>query len=166
MSLPALDQALVLQIAAYGVLVAWALLAILPRWRFTQWLVHSIALPLALAFLYAYLVSANALFGDGLPADARLDALPAVLRNFFAPETAVAAFVHLMLFDLFVGAWEVRDAERRRMPHLLVVPCLLLTLLAGPLGLLLYLALRLVARRGGFSLAETGTAQAEEEGRP
>jgi hypothetical protein len=162
MSLPALDQSLVLRIVSYGVLGAWALLVILPRWRFTQLLVHSIALPLALALLYAYLVSANALFGAGLPSDARLEALPETLRHLFAPETAVAAFVHLMLFDLFVGAWQVRDAARRRMPHLLVVPCLGLTLLSGPLGLLLYLALRLVVRRGGLSLAETGPGKPED----
>jgi hypothetical protein len=162
MSLPALDQSLVLRVTAFGVLAAWALLAILPRWRFTQWLVHSIALPLVLAFLYAYLVSANALFGQGLPSDAWLDALPRTLHDLFVPETAVAAFVHLMLFDLFVGAWQVRDAQRRRMPHLLVVPCLVLTLLAGPLGLLLYLALRLVVRRGGWTLTETGPSVAED----
>lgn len=156
MSWPAFDEHLVLRLATFGVLGAWALLAALPHWRLTQWIVHSIALPLLLAFLYAYLVSAHALFGQGMPLDPRLEALPRALHYFFAPETPVAAFVHLMLFDLFIGAWEVRDAKRRRLPHLLVVPCLLLTLLAGPLGLLLYLALRLVLRRGGWSVAETG----------
>lgn len=166
MSLPALDQTLVLRLTAYGVLAAFVLLAVLPRWRFTQWIVHSIALPFALAFLYAYLVSANALFGQGLPLDPRLDTLPRALRYVFAPETAAAAFIHLILFDLFIGAWEVRDAQRRRMPHLFVVPCLLLTLLAGPLGLLLYLALRLVVRRGGFTLAETGAGVAEDGEKP
>jgi NhaP-type Na+/H+ or K+/H+ antiporter len=156
MTLPALDQTLVLRLTTFGVLGCWLLLAVLPHWRFTQWLVHSIALPLVLAFLYAYLISANALFEHGLPQDARLEALPRALRYFFVPETAAAAFVHLMLFDLFVGAWEVRDARRRHMPHLLVLPCLALTLLAGPLGLLLYFVLRLATRRGGWALAEAG----------
>jgi hypothetical protein len=41
-----------------------------------------------------------------------------------------------------VGAWEARDARRHGIAHWLVVPCLLLTLFAGPLGLAAYLALR------------------------
>lgn len=39
-------------------------------------------------------------------------------------------------------SWEVRDSQRRGLPHLLVVPCLVLTFLFGPAGLVLYLALR------------------------
>jgi hypothetical protein len=39
----------------------------------------------------------------------------------------------------------VRDAQRRGIPHLLIVPALVLTFLLGPAGLLLYLATRSVA---------------------
>ena len=45
-------------------------------------------------------------------------------------------------FDLFIGGWEGRDAQRRGIPPLLVVPALVLTVFLGPSGLLLYLALR------------------------
>ena len=46
-----------------------------------------------------------------------------------------------------VGAWIVRDAGRRGISHLAVIPCLLLTFMVGPAGLLLYLVLRLALRR-------------------
>jgi len=41
----------------------------------------------------------------------------------------------------------VRDAQREKIHHLLVVPCLALTLMFGPLGLIAYLSLRAVVRR-------------------
>jgi hypothetical protein len=41
-----------------------------------------------------------------------------------------------------VGSWIVRDARRRGIAHLLVLPLLLLTFLFGPAGWLAYLLLR------------------------
>jgi hypothetical protein len=41
-----------------------------------------------------------------------------------------------------VGIWELSDAERHRLPHVLVIPSLILTFLFGPAGLLLYLLTR------------------------
>lgn len=40
----------------------------------------------------------------------------------------------------------MRAARRDGLPHLLVLPCLALTFLFGPAGLLLFLALRLARR--------------------
>jgi Mn2+/Fe2+ NRAMP family transporter len=73
---------------------------------------------------------------------------------FTSPVAATAGWIHYLVFDLFVGAWQVRDAQRRGITHLAVIPCLVLTLLAGPVGLLLYLALRTGMRRGGFLLED------------
>lgn len=59
----------------------------------------------------------------------------------------LAGWIHYLAFDLFVGAAIVRDGRRRGMPFWLVLPCLPLTFLFGPAGLLLFLALRLAAPR-------------------
>ena len=59
----------------------------------------------------------------------------------------LAGSVHYLAFDLFIGSWPVRDARRNRVPFVLVVPCLVLTFLFGPIGLLLYLFLAGVASR-------------------
>ena len=65
---------------------------------------------------------------------------------FTSPEIALAGWVHYLAFDLLVGAWEVRTARREAIPHLLVLPCLVLTFLFGPAGFLLFLGIR-AARR-------------------
>ena len=70
------------------------------------------------------------------------------VRALFADDRALlAGWTHYLAFDLFVGSWEVRDAQRVGVHHLLVAPCLLLTFLLGPVGLLLYFALRAGLRR-------------------
>ena len=62
------------------------------------------------------------------------------MRTLFEnPWLLLAGWAHYLAFDLFIGGWEVRDAQRRGIPHLLVVPALVLTFLFGPAGLLLYL---------------------------
>jgi hypothetical protein len=52
-----------------------------------------------------------------------------------------------LCFDLFIGSWEVRDAQRLGIHHLLVIPCLVFTFMLGPVGLLAYLLLRFAVRR-------------------
>lgn len=70
------------------------------------------------------------------------------VRALFASDSALAAgWLHYLAFDLFVGSWIVADGLDRRIPALLILPCLPLTFLFGPLGLLLYLALRLAFQR-------------------
>ena len=69
----------------------------------------------------------------------------------------LAGWVHYLVFDLFVGSWEVSDARRLGIPHLFVVPCLILTFLLGPCGLLLYLAVRSFAS-GKRALGSESTA--------
>jgi hypothetical protein len=51
------------------------------------------------------------------------------------------------VFDLFIGGWEVRDAQERGVSHLLVVPALVLTFVLGPAGWVIYLAIRSAASR-------------------
>ena len=78
-----------------------------------------------------------------------------VMLLFSNPYFALAGWVHYLVFDLFIGAWQVRDARRRGIPHLYVLPCLFLTLMAGPIGLLAYITLRFGMRRA-VEFEETG----------
>lgn len=125
-----------------GVLPAWALLLLAPRWRWTQRLVHGVVMPVALATAYLVL-----LLSAELPEGAGGGSLDEVMRLFASPQLALVCWIHYLVFDLFVGAWIARDAARRGIPHLALVPCLLLTLMVGPAGLLLYLVLRLALRQ-------------------
>lgn len=74
------------------------------------------------------------------------DSIDAV-RALFANDAALAAgWLHYLAFDLFIGAWISRDAAARGVHPLFVLPCLPLTFLLGPAGLLLYLAIRTALR--------------------
>ncbi len=129
---------LVFAICNYGVIPAWLLLAFAPNWPATQRVVHAAFIPLLLGVVY---IGAFILNPDS-PEGAGFDSLRGVMAFFTAPYAALAGWVHYLVFDLFVGAWEVRDAKRRGIHHGFVIPCLLFTLMLGPVGLLLYLVIR------------------------
>ena len=116
--------------------IGWLLLIGLPRHRGAQ-LVAGVGVPLAISTLYLALIAVyfpNAKGGFGSLADVSL--------LFSERAVLLAGWVHYLAFDLFIGAWEVRDAQKHTIPHLLVVPCLFLTFMLGPIGLLTYFALR------------------------
>jgi hypothetical protein len=129
-------------LASSAVVPGWLLLVFLPRWKWTTRLVTGVLLPGLLGLLYAYLIATRWAGSEG-----GFSSLADVKRLFENPGLLLAGWVHYLAFDLFVGTWEVRDARRLALPHLLVVPCLVLTFLFGPLGLLLYFGLRGLLRR-------------------
>ena len=73
--------------------------------------------------------------------------LPDVALLFSNPWLLLAGWTHYLAFDLLIGSWETKDARERGVPHLLVVPCLILTFLFGPAGWLAYQGVRRVAAR-------------------
>ncbi len=133
-------------IANASVLPAWLLLALAPRGELTRRVVHSLLYPAVLGSLYS-VYALTSFLGSAAPEGASFNSLPGVVALFAVPQLAFIGWVHYLVFDLFVGAWEARDARRRDIPHALLVPCLFFTLMLGPLGLLLYLAIRFAMRR-------------------
>jgi hypothetical protein len=121
-------------------LLGWALLVLAPRWRGTQALVLSGAWPLGLAVLYAAFIAGHYLGAHG--GEGGFGSLAQVAALFRDPWALLAGWVHYLCFDLFVGAWETRDAQRRGVPHGALVPALALTFLFGPVGLLVYAGVR------------------------
>ena len=71
---------------------------------------------------------------------------------FSEPGHLLAGWTHFLAFDLFIGAWQVEEAGKGAIPHLLVIPCMALTFLYGPVGLLLFLLIRQVLGRRSNSL--------------
>ncbi|HEX2167937.1 MAG TPA: ABA4-like family protein [Longimicrobiales bacterium] len=122
-------------------MLAWLPLVLLPRKRWATTVVP-IAVPLLLGVVYVALVT------GGIPnSEGGFSTLSAVSTLFADPWMLLAGWVHYLAFDLFIGGWEVRDARQHGIPHLLVVPALVLTFLLGPAGLVLYLAIRWFRRR-------------------
>jgi uncharacterized membrane protein YraQ (UPF0718 family) len=79
--------------------------------------------------------------------------LEGVMILFQSPTAVFGGWIHYLVFDLFIGAWIVRDAKRQGINHWFTLPILFATLMAGPAGLLLYLLLRLALKRT-LTLAE------------
>jgi len=126
-----------------SVLPVWLLLIVLPRWRVTHLVVASCAIPLLLAVVYLVLIAGNLRGAEG-----GFGSLAGVASLFESRPILLAGWVHYLAFDLFIGGWEVRDAQRRSIPHFLVIPCLILTFMLGPVGLLLYFVIRLSRGHG------------------
>jgi hypothetical protein len=138
--------------ANYAVIPFWLLLIVAPRCSWTQRLVHGPVVLLLLTPIYAYM-----LFGYGpAPEGMSFTSLYGVMIGFSAPHVVIAGWIHYLIFGLFVGAWQARDAQRRGISHLLLVPCLLVTLMAGPVGLLLYVLVRFFSK-GVLEYGETGS---------
>ncbi|MDC0887042.1 ABA4-like family protein [Altererythrobacter sp.] len=65
------------------------------------------------------------------------------VRSIFATDSGVTiGWTHYLAFDLFVGLWIARDADAKDFSRWLQAPILFITLIAGPLGLLLWLLIR------------------------
>lgn len=115
---------------------AWLPLVFLPRVRWASRVVP-VVIPLLLAAVYVVLMAASLTRSEG--GFSSLAGVRALFDNSWA---LLAGWTHYLAFDLFVGGWEARDAQRRGLPHLLIVPALVLTFFLGPAGLLLYLTIQ------------------------
>ncbi len=124
-------------------MLGWLVLAfspLAPRWADR---IAGYAIPALLAALYAALIMA---FWASAPGG--FGSLAQVMALFTNPGAALAGWTHYLAFDLFIGAWQVRRARAIGLPHLAVLPCLVLTFLFGPIGLLLFLTLATTRRIG------------------
>ncbi len=123
-------------------LLGWLLLIVAGRKRWASGLITAVIVPLALAAVYSCLILLH--WGES---GGNFNTLSGVAALFANRWLLLAGWVHYLAFDLFIGNWEVRDAMRNRIPHWAVVPCLILTFLFGPAGLLVYFGLRFATRR-------------------
>ncbi len=123
-------------------LVSWIALAGLPRVRWVAHALTALWIPLVFAGVYVAIVATVFWSSEG-----SFTSLAGVQRLFQDPWLLLAGWTHYLAFDLLVGTWELRDAQKRQLPHLLVVPCLFLTLMFGPAGWLAYRGVRLAYGR-------------------
>ena len=110
----------------------WILLLTVPRNRRAMTIAGTV-IPLTLAVIYLTLFALHARESIG-----GFSSLAAVAQLFANQWLLLAGWVHYLAFDLFIGAWETRDAMARRVPRLLLAPCLVMTFMLGPIGLLCY----------------------------
>jgi hypothetical protein len=118
-------------------LIAWAMLAFLPRKPIVMASVLFFGVGL-LCLAYTIMFAAQAAtiaIGDFTTIEG--------IRNLFATDGGIVlGWTHYLAFDLFVGQWIARDADNKGFHRLLQLPVLFITLMAGPIGLLLWLVVR------------------------
>ncbi|MCZ8084020.1 MAG: ABA4-like family protein [Rhodobacteraceae bacterium] len=125
------------QITGPLAMLGWLALVLSPLApRLADW-VAALVIPALLSVGYTALILVH--WAD---APGGFDSLANVMALFTNPAVALAGWVHYLAFDLFVGAWITRTARAEAIPHLLILPCLVLTFLFGPAGLLAFLILR------------------------
>lgn len=126
-------------------LAGWAALALAPLRRD---LLIAVARASSVAVAVAYVAMIAATLGrPGPPVD--LTTLAGLARAFSDPRVMLVGWAHYLALDLWTGAWEAEEAARTGVPHWALVPCLVLTFLAGPAGLLVFLAVRAGFTRRG-----------------
>lgn len=135
-------------------LVGWLILVFAGRMRWAAALVTGAIIPALFAILYAALIISH--WGESSGGFSTLAGVASLFGNKWL---LLAGWIHYLAFDLFIGSWQVRDSARQGISHWLVIPCLALTFMFGPIGLLLYFILRIWKTRS-LALAQTGAAAA------
>ena len=133
-------------------LVMWVALIFLPRWP--ALLAAVLYLGVGLLCLAYALGLVGIVFGMLDPVGGNGPGLDfgsiEGIRSIFASDGGVTVgWIHYLAFDLFVGLWIARDADAKGFSRYLQAPILLATFLAGPLGLLIWLAIRERRARAG-----------------
>lgn len=97
-----------------------------------------------LALTYAVLIVGlmSGSLDPGGPRSQDFSSLAGVMALFDSKGGATIGWIHYLAFDLFVGIWAARNSDRRGISRWMQIPVLPFIFLLGPLGLVLYLALR------------------------
>jgi hypothetical protein len=131
-----MDLERIFSVAGAIAAVGWLFLIVVPR-RPLAVHVAGVFFPFVLALMYLYFIAMHIRGAEG-----GFGSLADVATLFQKRELLLAGWIHYLCFDLFIGGWEVRDSQRNGIPHLVVIPCLIMTFLLGPIGLLFYFAIR------------------------
>ncbi|MES2949540.1 MAG: ABA4-like family protein [Pseudomonadota bacterium] len=124
-------------------LLGWALLVAgvtLKPGKSRHWLLLAGGrlVPLLLCAAYVLLLAQH----WGSAPGGNFGSLAGVTMLFASPGKLVGGWLHFLAFDLWLGRWMVDDVLTQQRSRWLLLPCLPLTFLFGPAGLLLYFGLK------------------------
>lgn len=139
--MPQLSQKRLFQLSSLVAIGGWLVLILLPGWERGPGVVLGVAIVL-LCVLYAVcLQQALGSRGERSLGKPGFFSLRGVLALFSNPKAVLAGWVHILAFDLLAGLYIHQQGVAQGIGHLWLVPCYLLALMFGPLGLLLFLAI-------------------------
>lgn len=119
-------------------LIGWVILVLLPR----RELLLSVVLYLGVGILcLVYAAGLGYAIWTGA-AEADFGSIEGVRAIFASDAGVTVGWTHYLAFDLFVGLWIARDADAKGVGRMWQAPVLIATLMAGPVGLLVWLVAR------------------------
>jgi hypothetical protein len=128
-----MDPSLIFSFCNGFVLIGWLLLLILPNWKHTQSSVIS-GVIIVLAVLYTIMIGKG--IGNFDPNSfSTLSNVKALFQN---DEAVAAGWIHYLAFDLFVGAYIVRESQKIGLSRWIYSLILPFTFMFGPFGYLLF----------------------------
>ncbi|NNK82991.1 MAG: DUF4281 domain-containing protein [Flavobacteriaceae bacterium] len=128
----------VFSIANTMAFIMWLLLIILPNWKTTRFLIDFKVIPILLSILYAIYIISSIISGPAMD----FSSLEAVMHLFTIENAVLSGWLHYLVFDLLVGMWILDENKKLKIPHAILVPCLIGTFLIGPIGFLIYMVVR------------------------
>ena len=136
----------IFQICNAIALIGWIILVLMPFWFQSDKFIIGTIVTL-FCIVYAWLVVTHFHLEDFQ----KFNSVDGVMELFTQPPVVVAGWVHYLAFDLMTGLFIKRNAIKHGISHWLVIPCLLFTFMLGPIGLLLYLLVRLIFTKQYFA---------------
>jgi len=129
---------LVFQIVNTAVLPAWIVLIFFPKKSWRNPVIYSFAAIMALTYaIYVF----TGLGNFDMESFSKLEGIKAM----FTSDVAVlTGWIHYLVFDLLVGNWVLNNSQKHKINHYIIIPCLLLCFMFGPIGFLLYSIVKLI----------------------
>lgn len=143
-----MDWALVFKAVNALALLGWVALILLPRWPALLSAVMYLGVGLLCLIYSAGLIGVVSGLVPAAGGGGADFTTIAGIRAIFATDAGVAiGWTHYLAFDLFAGLWIARDADGKGIGRIVQAPILFATLMAGPLGLGIWLLAREPAAR-------------------
>ena len=137
----------IFQVCSTIAMIGWLIIIIgSPFWFHFDRFMIGVVITL-LAIVYAWLIVRS--FS---PQDAsKFGSLEGVMGLFTDKTVVTAGWVHYLAFDLLAGVWIKKNSVKYGISHWIIIPCLFLTFMLGPIGLLLYMIIRLFYSKKYFA---------------
>ncbi|MBN1239953.1 MAG: DUF4281 domain-containing protein [Gammaproteobacteria bacterium] len=132
-----MDYETAFRLANLLAVAGWAVLLLAPQRARLLRSVPACVIPAVLSAGYFVLVAVHFAGAEG-----GFSSLADVGRLFASEPVRLAGWLHYLAFDLFVGAWIARRADRLGVSRVIQAPILIATFLFGPVGLLVFLSLQ------------------------
>lgn len=114
-------------------MIGWILLVFLPDWKYTQVLILN-GVVVFFSILYSYLIGRD--IGSFDPNS--FSTLANVKALFQNGDAVAAGWLHYLAFDLFVGAYIVRESKKLGISRWIYTLILPFAFMFGPVGYLIY----------------------------